>query len=66
VQSRRLAKSFEGLNSSPVTKICVLVKSFDTNIDQYFEDFKEDAQQRYATIALWVHQCLSWFRDRNY
>ena len=30
------------------------------------EDFKEDTQQRYRTIALWVPQWLLWLRDRNY
>jgi len=38
---------------------------FDTSVNASLEDFKEDAQQRYKTIALWVPQWLLWLRDRN-
>jgi len=38
----------------------------DTNVDESLEDFKEDTQQRYGTVALWVPQWLFWLRDRNY
>ena len=31
---------------------------FDTSVDESLEDFKEDTQQRYGTIALWVRQWL--------
>ena len=37
---------------------------FDTSVDEPLEDFKEETQQRYATIALWVLQWLFWLRDR--
>jgi len=39
---------------------------FDTTVDESLEDFEEDTQQRYRTIALWVPQWLLWLRDRNY
>ena len=29
-------------------------------------DFKEDTQQRYGMVAVWVSQWLLWLRDRNY
>jgi len=39
---------------------------FDTSLDESFEDFKGDTQQRYRTTALRVPQRLLWLRDRNY
>jgi len=39
---------------------------FDTNVDESFEDFKEDTQQRYRTIAFLVPQWLLWTKDRSY
>jgi len=39
---------------------------FDTSVDESLENFKEDAQQRYRTIAPWVPQWFLWRRDRKY
>ena len=39
---------------------------FDTNVNESLEDSKGDTQQKYGTIALWVHQWLLLLRDRNY
>jgi len=38
---------------------------FATSVDESLEDFKEDTQQRYKMIALWVPQWLLWLRDRS-
>ena len=39
---------------------------FDTSVYVSLKDFKGDRKQRFRMIALWVHQWLLWFRDRNY
>jgi len=31
---------------------------FDTSVDESLEDFKEDTQQRYRAVSLWMPQ---WF-----
>ena len=55
----------------PVSKTCLLLRNqwvddwIDTSVHASLEDFKEDTQQRYGTIALCVPQWLSWLRDRN-
>jgi len=54
----------------PVSKARLLLRGqwvddwFDTSVDEPLEDFKEETQQRYATVALWVPQWLFWLRDR--
>jgi len=38
---------------------------FDMGVDESLEDFKEDTQQRYRAVALWVPQWLFRLRDGN-
>jgi len=38
----------------------------DMSVDESFDDFEGDTQQRFGTVALWVPQLLFWLRDRNY
>ena len=55
-----------------MSKACLLLweqsvdNCFDTSVDESIEDFKEDTQQRYRTIALWVPLWLLWLKDRRY
>jgi len=40
-------------------------KPVNTSVYESLEEFKEDAQQRYGTVAFWVPQWLFWLGDRN-